>query len=270
MDNAIKQADSYYYGRLIRVGALVLMVLAVFLAARTVNEFKRYHTIGTDAPAQNTISVSGEGEAFAVPDIATFTFSTVEEALVVAEAQQLASRRVDSALKFLRAQKVEERDIKTVSYSINPRYEFERIVCITYPCPEGKRSLAGYEVSQTIEVKVRALEGAGTLLGGLGEIGVTNLSGLSFSVDDEDAVQRDAREKAITQARAKAKQLAKDLDVRLVRIVSFSESGAPIYYGRAFAAEAFGMGGADAALAPEVPVGESRVVSNVTITYEIR
>lgn len=261
--------EKYYYGRLIRVGSLVLMVLAVFLAARTVNEFKRYHTIGTDAPVHNTISVSGEGEAFAVPDVATFTFSVTEEELVVAEAQQLTSRKVDSALEFLRGQGVAEKDIKTVSYNIYPRYEFERIVCITYPCPEGKRALAGYEVSQTIEVKVRALAGAGTLLGGLGEIGVTNVSGLAFSVDDEEAIQREAREKAIVQAKEKGKQLAADLGVRLMRIVSFNESGGPVYF-RTYAAEAFGKGGADVAAVPEVPVGENRIVSNVTITYEIR
>ena len=261
--------EKYHYGRLLRVGSLVLMVLAVFLAARTVNEFKRYHTIGTDAPAQNTISVSGEGEAFAVPDVATFTFSVMEEAPVVAEAQQLTSRKVDGALAFLRTQRVEERDIKTVSYNINPRYEYARIVCITYPCPEGKRALAGYEVSQTIEVKVRALAGAGALLGGLGDVGVTNISGLTFSVDDEEAVQREAREQAITQAKQKAKQLAKDLGVRLVRIVSFNESGGPIYF-RSYATEGFGKGGLDAAPAPQVPAGENRIVSNVTITYEIR
>ncbi|MDZ4285279.1 MAG: SIMPL domain-containing protein [Patescibacteria group bacterium] len=261
--------EKYYYGRLIRVGSLTLLVLAVFLAARTVNEFKRYHTIGTDAPVNNTISVSGEGEAFAVPDVATFTFSVTEEALVVAEAQQLTSTKVDGALEFLREQGVEERDIKTVSYNIYPRYEFARIVCITYPCAEGKRELAGYEVSQTIEVKIRSLAGAGTLLGGLGEIGVTNVSGLAFSVDDEEVVQREAREKAIQQAKEKGKQLAKDLGVRLVRIVSFNESGGPIYF-RSYAVEAFGKGGADAAPIPEVPAGENRIVSNVTITYEIR
>lgn len=262
--------EKYYYGRLIRVGSLVLLVLAVFLAARTVNEFKRYHTIGTDAPVNNTISVSGEGEAFAVPDVATFTFSVTEEALVVAEAQQLTSRKVDSALEFLREQEIAEKDIKTVSYAINPRYEFERIVCITYPCPEGRRTLVGYEVSQTIEVKVRALAGAGALLGGLGEIGVTNVSGLAFSVDEMDAVEHEAREEAIEQAKEKAEQLADDLDVRLVRIVSFNESGGgPEYFG-AYATETFGKGGVEAALIPEIPAGENRIVSNVTITYEIR
>ncbi len=259
----------FQHGKLVRIASLTLLVLAVFLASRTVNEFKRYHTIGSDAPAQNTISVSGEGEAFAVPDVATFTFSVTEEALVVAEAQQLASRKVDSALEFLRGEGVEERDIKTVGYNIYPRYEFERTVCISYPCPEGKRQLAGYEVSQTIEVKVRKLADAGTILGGLGEIGVQNVSGLAFSIDDEDAVKREAREEAIEEAKTKAKQLAKDLEVRLVRIVSFNESGGPIYF-RTYAAEAFGKGGEDAAIAPDVPAGENRIVSNVTITYAIR
>jgi len=72
---------------------------------------------------------------------------------------------------------------------------------------------------------------------------------------------------AIEAAKAKAEQLAKDLGIRLVRIVNFSEGGNYPIYGRA---EFKALSADDAIPLPEIPVGENKIVSNVTITYEVR
>src|SRR3989338_6144941 len=96
-----------------------------------------------------------------------------------------------------------------------------------YSCPPrpGKSVISGYEASESITVKVRNTDDVGTIMQGLGTIGVSNLSGPNFSIDDEDALKAEARKKAIDDAREKAKILAKDLGVRLGRISSFSEGG---------------------------------------------
>ena len=162
---------------------------------------------------------------------------------------------------------MDEKDIKTTGYNIYPRYEYQSSSAY-YP-NSGKQTLAAYVVSQNVTVKARKIEDAGKLLSGLGEMGVTNVSGLSFEVDDEDSVIAKARE-AISDAREKAKKLAKDLGVSLVRIVSFSDSGNyPIYYTKD--SMTLGMGGmAESAPAPSIPIGENQFTSNVSITYEIK
>lgn len=234
---------------------------------------KQYSFIGRDVPAMNTISVSGEGETFATADIAEFTFSVTKEAVAVKHAQDDVTAIIDDALALLKSKGVEEKDIKTVSYNVYPRYEYNRIVCITTPCPTGERELQGFEVSQTIRVKVRQTDIAGEILGGLGETGVTNVSGLTFSIDDEDALRREARKAAIADAQAKAEILAKDLGVKLGRIVYFNENDGS--FPRAFMDHAvmessmMGYGG-DAKSTPSLPQGENTVRSNVNITYELR
>ena len=255
--------------KIVRALLVFLFSATALLAVKTIKGLKEYSFIGQDIPAMNTISVSGEGEALAKPDIAIFTAGVTEQARAVSEAQELATRKMDAALAFLREQGVEEKDIKTVSYNINPRYEYQEIKCFTYPCPPGKSELVGYEVSQTIEVKARDIANAGKFIGGLGELGVSNVSGLTFDIDEKDALVRDARNKAIIEAKEKARELSKDLGVRLVRIVSFSESGGPIIYQRFATFEADGKGGGPAPI-PELPPGENTITSNVTITYEIR
>ena len=250
--------------------SLLGLVLCALSAVFIIKEVKSLPYVGKDVPAMNTISVSGEGEAFQKPDIATFSFTVEDENLIVGKAQEKVNSTMADILSYLKKSGVAEKDIKTTNYSVYPRYEYNQIQCFTYPCPTGRQTLAGYVVSQSVFIKVRKLEDAGKLVSGIGESGATNISGLTFSVDQQDAVEREAREKAITNAKEKAQQLARDLGVRLVRIVSYSEGGNyPIYYGKDMA---MGMGGdmQSAPRAAELPTGENQFVSNVTITYEIR
>jgi uncharacterized protein YggE len=117
-------------------------------------------------------------------------------------------------------------------------------------------------------VKIRKIEDAGKVLGVIGTTGVSDISGLNFEVDEQDEKVREARKMAIDDAREQAKQLAKDLGVKLGDIVSFNESGnypMPMYYVKDMA---LGMGGS-AESTPEIPTGESEITSNVTIVYEI-
>lgn len=251
------------------IASLLGIILALYLLSLTANEIKYYSTI-SPAPASNTISVSGEGEAYIKPDLATFSFSIVESAKTVGEAQKLATGKTNTTIAALKNAGVAEKDIKTVGYNVYPKYEYERAVCIaTYCPPQGNQRISGYEVSQSVEIKVRDLEKAGDLLSLVGQNGASNISGLDFTVDNPDDINRQAREQAIAKAKDKAQQLASDLGVRLVRIVSYSENGSsPMYY-----AKGVGIGGGlatDAVPAPRIPTGENKITSNVNIIYEIR
>jgi hypothetical protein len=139
-----------------------------------------------------------------------------------------------------------------------------------YPCSGGKNVLTGYEVSQTITVKIRETEKAGDLVTKVGAVGVSNISGLEFSVDDREQFVAEARALAIAEAKVKAKELAKQLGVKLGKIMYYNEAGSYPMYGE-------GMGGDNkmttTAIAParaELPSGETKITSEITITYEIR
>lgn len=251
-------------------GALVLLLLGVFLLAQTANTIKQYSFIGDDTPTRSTISVEGSGDILATPDVATFTFSVEEERETVGAAQDVATEKGNAAIAYLQENGVEDKDIKTTNYSVQPQYDFIRGECRPDGyCPPGQRQLRGFEVRQTVEVKVRDTQNAGTLLSGLGEIGVSRVSGLNFTVDDDEQLKQQAREKAIEDAKEKAQKLAEDLDVTLKRIVNFRESrNVPMYARDA----AMGMGGGEAMEedAPNLPTGENTITSNVEITYEIK
>lgn len=250
-------------------------ILFVFLVIISIKGIKEIGYVGS-ADTTSTINVEGTANVVALPDIATFTFTVTETAKTVAEAQQKATAKSNAALDSLKNQGVADRDISTQSYNINPRYEYQKTVCpaglassISY-CPEGKSVLTGYDVSQSTEVKVRDLTKAGAILTSIGSLGVQNVYGLNFTIDEPTKIQAEAREKAINAAKEKARKLADQLGVRLVRIVSFSESAGggyprPVY-------NAYGKGGdmVAAEAAPSIPTGEQKYASYVNITYEIQ
>lgn len=254
----------------------VIFLLAAFLAVKTIAELKEFRYIGGGVPVTNTVTVMGEGEVFAIPDVATFTIGVLEQADTATEAQEAVAEKMNAVTDYLKGQNVDERDIKTINYNVYPRYDYVQESCTAVRCTPGRQELAGFEANYNLEVKVRDTKQAGVLLSGVSEAGANTVSGLTFTVDDEESLQREAREKAITDAREKAEQLADDLNVRLVRVVSFAESngypGYPMFYAKEMSANV-GMGGIamDATQsAPELPVGENKILMNVSITYEIR
>lgn len=255
------------------VGKWVGILLIVFLVAVSIKQFKSISYVGKETDYPANITVEGKGEAISIPDIATFSFTINENAKTVKEAQTAATQKINAALAVVKTGGVAEKDIKTLSYNINPHYEWSPGVCTAYGgCPNGKNVLTGYDVSQTIQVKVRDLAKAGELFDSIGTAGVKDVNGLTFSIDDIDTVKAAARDQAIVDAKAKAQKLAKELGVTLVKITSFYDvSDDP--YSPMYAREAMGGDVANMSIksiAPEIPAGEQKVISKVNISYEIK
>ncbi len=257
--------------RLQKGAFFALVILSIFLIAKTVGEIKTLGTIGVE-PGQDIISVSGKGEVFATADIANFTYSVDQEGSTVAEAQKKATDISEKALKVLKSAGIEDKDIKTTNYNVGPKYDYTvGPPCTPYSCPPSQNpKIVGYEVNETLSVKVRNTDKAGQVISNLGDTGVTNISSLEFTIDDEDTLKADARTKAIADARAKAEKLASDLGVSLGRVVNFNENNDayPVFYEKSM-----GVGGSDAAATPpSVPLqkGQNKITVNVDVTYRIR
>jgi len=259
----------------------VTILLAVFLGVKSLNAIKENSKIGQGIYPTNVISVIGKGEVMAIPDTGSFSFSITEEAKTVNLAQEKAGKKTNTIIDALKVLGIDEKDIKTTSYNSYPKYQYSSGVCPMYDsdggvsmpryCPPGKEVLVGYEVSQTISVKIRKTADAGAVLTKVGDLGAANISGLSFVIDDIEKVQDEARDKAIEDAKKQAEILAKSLGVKLKRIVSFSENGNyPIpYIGYGGGMELQAKDATISSVPPQLPTGENEVVSSVTITYEI-
>lgn len=245
---------------------ICLMAGTVALGAYTYGTLKQADMWG----GPTTISVSGTGEVVAIPDVATFSFSVRAEGDDASSAQSESATKINAIMAFLKEKGIAESDIKTQGYNLYPRYKYEEIYCpVGRYCP-NEPVQNGFEVNQTVTVKVREIEKAGDLLSGVGEQGATDISGLTFTIDDTDALKAEARELAINDAREKAKVLADNLGVKLGDLNGFYEDEG------SFSPYAYGMGAemsmkaSDAMVSPEIPTGEEKVTSKVSLTFEIK
>lgn len=252
--------------RLMKWGAVVLVILGLFLLVQTLSAFKAWRGI---EPNFKSISVTGTGDVYATSDIATFSFSVSADADTVSDAQSQVTNKMNAALAALKDLGIEEKDIKTSNYNVYPKYTYQQAVCTQNYCPPSRQIPDGYTVSHDVTVKVRKTDDAGKALAAVGSAGATNVSGLSFTTDDPSLLQDEARTLAIEDAREKAEALAKSLGVRLGKVVTFYENSGdypqPLYMSKEMAVD--GRGGATA---PTLPIGENQIVSNVTIVYEIK
>ncbi len=258
--------DSIETKKLLKWASFAFLILGIFLIVETLNAFKDWNNVDV---AFNSISITGTGESVSVPDIAVFSFSVSADAKNVSDAQDKVTKNTDTILAGLKDLGVAEKDIKTTDYSVYPKYTYAPAVCANGYCPPGRQIPDGYTVNQSVSVKVRKTADAGRALALVGDKGATNVSGLSFSTDDKNKSENEARAKAIEDAKGKAEALAKSLGVRIVRVVGYADNfSSPVpMYGEGFAGVS--MMKADVST-PTIPVGENKTTANVTVTYEIR
>ncbi len=229
-----------------------LIVLAVFVV---VSISQKLNT----ATTTNTVSFSGEGKVLAKPDVAVVDFSIVTEAVTSKAAQDANSEKSNRVSDFLKKQKIDDKDVKTISYNIYPQYDYPR---------SGVPRIRGYQVSQTMEVKIRDLSSVSSVLDGVVTAGANQVGNLSFQIDEPEKLKAEARAKAIADAKKKADELKGQVGIKLGRIVNFSEgiTGYPVPM---YESSMKGMGGIGGG-GPSVPSGENEITINVTLTYQIK
>ncbi len=210
---------------------------------------------------QNTgIWVTGEGKVTVAPDMAILNLGVEAQAATVAEAQRQAAEAMGAVIEELDDHGVAEKDIKTQHFSIYPVKRWEK----------DREILVGYRVNNMVTVKIRKVDDAGIIIDAVAREGgdYIRINGISFTVDDPSAYDAEAREKAIADAKAKAKHLADLADVKLGKPIYISEAGGYIPIIRDYPMMAMVEG----APAPTTPIspGETEIRLTVQVVYSIK
>lgn len=215
---------------------------------------------GDSLISAKTVSVSAEGKVTVSPDIAKISFSVVSEGVNPKALAEDNNKKMNSAINLIKSQGVDEKDIKTVEYNLNPRYEYDKKTKKTF--------ISGYSLTQSVLVKVRDLDKTAEILAGLPELGINQIGQISFEIDEPEKYLVEARDQAFNKAKIKAGEMAAKNGVRLGKVINFSDyqSGPIPYY------NSFGKGGQMEALssAPSIQPGSQEVTVNVSVTYEIK
>ncbi len=177
---------------------------------------------------EHTISVGGTGRVLIDPDIADLRLGVVVEKPSVKEAREANAAAMRGVIDSLRKLGVAERDIQTSTLSLQPVYDYRS---------DGQQPrLIGYNLTNAVAVTIRDLDRVGEAIDAALEAGATTLDGVTFRVEDQARAEKQARQAAIAEAKAKAQTLADAAGVSITGVASISETVSPVpypvYYGR--------------------------------------
>jgi uncharacterized protein len=232
----------------IRIAVAALLVLAVGALAG----IGRPEAAGGAGEEQREgITVTGVGHVDSVPDEADFSLGITTKEGTAREALAANSDRMRRLIAALKAAGVADRDIKTQNVSIGPNYD-------------GDAEPVGYSASNTVSVRIRELDRAGAVLEAASRAGANNVYGPSLTRENREALEAQALEQAVENARKRAETLARAADVQLGRVTAIVETvdrgGYELFAQRAAAEPA-----------SEVPIekGTEEIAASVTVTFAI-
>ena len=193
------------------------------------------------------------------PDIATISAGVSTEAPTAVEAMRQNAVEMRRVIDRIKALGVDEKDIQTTGINLNARYDYNR---------ETRNNVfRGYQVSNRVSVKLREIDEVGQALDALVSAGATDLNGLSFSIEDDDAAKDEARKRAVERATARANAYARMLGYSAMRVLEVNET---IRASGGIAPQTRTLAVAESA-ADSAPVQPGQVSTgvNITIKYEM-
>jgi len=202
-------------------------------------------------------SVTGEGKVVVKPDIAYVNIGIQAKSNSVKSVQNQINSTINQVSSSLKRLGIDEKDIKTLNYNINPIYDWT----------SGHQYLSGYNANTTLEVKVRNLDKINEVIDQSTASGANEISNINFEVEDKTAAEEEARKDAVAEAKKKAQDAARVAGFKLGKIINYSESTGPTPRPVAYdlkASSPVSMGGGT-----EIQTGSSEITLTVTLTYQI-
>jgi uncharacterized protein len=197
-----------------------------------------------------TVSSTGDGEVYLVPDLAYVYVGVRVEGDDVATALSNNNVQANAVAQAVIALGVEAKDIQTSNFNVYPTQDYG---------PDGTVVRNYYVVENTIYITVRDLTKLGEMLDAVVRSGANTINNISFDVSDKDAAIAQARDLAIQKAMVEAEAIAATSGVKLGELQSVNvyvnNSGTPIYEAK---------GGAYMDAASSVPVSAGQLLVSVT------
>lgn len=207
--------------------------------------------------AGTRLDISVTGEVTRVPDVAIISAGVVTRASSATAAIQDNANRMERIRAALKRAGIADRDIQTSSINLNPDYRYDQ---------NQPPVLTGYQASNTLSIRFRDIRSSGEILDALVAQGANQINGPSLTIDKPEAALDEARAKALANGRARADLYARSLGMKVVRLLSVSESGGyspapPMPYAMAMA---------ERDSSTKIDPGEQSLQITIAMSYELR
>ena len=208
------------------------------------------------APGDTLLTVTADGKSTRTPDVANFSAGITTIGRTASAAMAANATAMTHVIDALKTAGVADRDMQTASLSLNP-------VMDNTPGDSSHPRITGYQASNTVAVRARAMSAMGRVIDTLVSAGANEVSGPNFDLDDPAAALDEARTNAMVAARSRADLYARAAGLKVRRILSISEGGGYSPQPMAFVARKL------MAASTPVAAGEVALSVNVTVQFEL-
>lgn len=210
--------------------------------------------------ARHFVRARGQATVSAQPDEARIEIGVTTQSQSAETAVAENALKSDAVLKELRGQFGPRTEVKTVSYSLTPMYE--------YPKAGGQPRLTGYTAQNTVRVTTGDISTVGRIIDLATRSGANHVDLLQFTLKNEQQFRAQALREAAAAARLNAEAIAAGLGLKPVRVIAAQENGPaemePIRQ-MALAPRA-----QIPAVQPPVEPGPIRIQAGVTVEVEVQ
>ena len=237
----------------------LIWIITFFVVLFIYNRFAgpvHFSVTSVSTQKSDTFNVSGEGKVSVPPDIVLINAGVTAQASTVKEAQNQLNASINRVSKALKQLGIEEKDIQTSNYNINPTYDYT----------SGLQRITGYSANSNLAIKVREIDKVNSVIDAATENGANQVGGIIFEVDDKTKAENEARELAVAEAKKKAENAAKIAGFKLGRIVNYSEGFGD--FPRPIPLRA--QGSEQEIAVTSIEPGSNEITVTVTLSYEIR
>lgn len=228
-----------YQNFLLKSVTIAVLIVLICVTVTAVNGPFDFNVTAVTSEKDVFFEVSDTARVLAPPDTALVQVAVIKEGQTVEQVQTDLNTSNNKVIQAIREAGVEGENIKTVMFSINPRYR--------YNPQTGEQSIDGYMATSRLEVRITDFEQINNVIDRATQAGANEVSQVSFIVDDRELYVSQARQEAITNAKQKAQSIAKEAGINLGRLVDVQVSDQgdqmPIPLGRGGMDEAQGIGG---------------------------
>lgn len=218
---------------------------------------------GAQAPVVQTLTgtrldLNVTGEVSRVPDIAIISAGVVTRAPTASAAITNNAARMERVRAALKRAGIADRDIQTSSINLNPEYRYQ---------DNQAPQLIAYTASNQVSIRFRDIRNSGQILDALVAEGANQINGPSLTIDKPESALDEARTKALAAGRVRAELYARQLGMRVARLVAVSEGGG--YAGRPPVVMMQAERGAVAA-DTKIDPGEQQLQISLAMTFELQ
>lgn len=213
--------------------------------------------VSAQVPDGPTVVVSGQATVMAVPDRASISVSVESRAVAQRDAQAKTATAMKAVQDRLRALRVPADAVRTTSVNLYIDADFIN----------GNRVTKGYVASNSIDVRLDAIDRVGEIVDAVVAAGATSVSDVRFDVKNRAVLEREALKLAVQDARARADALALGAGKTIDRVLRIEEEG--VQAPGPMPVRAMAMKEAMAADTP-VAAGQMEFRARVTVTATLK